>query len=119
MTGYPETAGFKGDANGPGAESAAYYLPQLSTRRRQVLDGLGDGPKTAEQIGGEIGLHWYLVRPRLSELKALGLVAETGQRGASALGGKCTVYRPTTETERSLFAARKAARDEKGPAHDG
>lgn len=116
MSRYPETAGFKGDPSGPGAEAAAYYLPQLNTRRRQVLDGLGEGPKTAEQIGGEIGLHWYLVRPRLSELKALGLVAETGQRGASALGGKCTVYRPTTDAERSRLAALKALTDEKGAA---
>lgn len=116
MTGYPETAGFKGDPNGPGAEAAAYYLPQLNTRRRQVLDGLGAGPKTAEQIGQDVGLHWYLVRPRLSELKALGLVAETGQRGDSALGGKCAVYRPTSDDERTLFAARPGVAADEGAA---
>src|ERR1700756_5307312 len=76
--GYPDEPGFKGDPNGPGADAARRYKAQVGRRQQQVLDGLGAGPKNAEQIGLEIGLHWYLVRPRLSELERKGLVAKTG-----------------------------------------
>lgn len=119
MSGYRDGSepGFKGDPNGPGADGARYYAGQMARRQRQVLDGLGRGPKNAEQIGAEIGLHWYLVRPRLSELEAKGAVVKTGERGRSALGGKSTMYRPATAEEASLFLARKAAADEKGPDH--
>lgn len=103
--GYRErdAPGFKGDLNGPGADGARHYAPQLAKRQRQVLDGLGAGPKNAEQISEEIGLHWYLVRPRLTELERKGLVAKTGGRGRSALGGQSTMYRPTTDAERAAF----------------
>ena len=104
---YPQTPGHKGD-NGVSREAAEHYAPQVSGRRAQVLDGLKAGPATAEQIGERIGLHWYLTRPRLSELKALGLVIETGGRGTGALGGKVSVWRLTTPTERAAFEAGKA-----------
>lgn len=119
---YPEGVGFKGSANGPGADGAAYYERQVKGRRRQVLDGLQGlgGRGTAEQIGARVGLHWYLTRPRLSELKALGLVIETGERGTSALGGQSTLWRVTTNDERSLHAARRSAEAEKtGEADHG
>ena len=120
MSGYHDgtAPGFKGPADGPGADAARRYAAQLGKRQKQVLDGLGVGPKNAEQISAEIGLHWYLVRPRLSELERRGLVIKTGDRGRSALGGQSTLYRPTTEEERSLFAARKAAEAEKGGGRD-
>lgn len=101
---YPETPGWKG--SGPtGREAANAYAPQVRGRRAQVLAGLDVGPATAEQIGERVGLHWYLTRPRLSELKALGLVVETGQTGRGALGGKVAVWRLTTPEERRAFAA--------------
>jgi len=112
---YPEhAAGFKGDPNGPGAGAAAAYRPQLSRRRAQVLRGLEQGPGTAEQIGKRVFLDWFLTRPRLSELKALGLAIETGERGRSAFGGSCSVWRQTTPAEREAFLIAKAAEG----AHD-
>lgn len=111
---YPETPGFKG-SSGTGREAAEYYAGQVNGRRLQVMDGLRSlGVATAEQIAAKIDLHWYLVRPRLSECKALGLVVETGERGKGALGGKVNTWRLLTEEERSLFLARKAVTDEKG-----
>lgn len=104
MNRYPQSPGFKGSPSGPGADAARAYEPQVSGRRRQVLDGLRGLPNargTAEQIGERINLHWYLTRPRLSELKALGLVIETGDRARSALGGKTTVWRETTADEQA------------------
>ena len=104
---YPDTPGFKDQ--GTGREAAIAYAPQAPGRRAQVLAGLNAGPATAEEIGERVGLHWYLTRPRLSELQALGLVAKSGERGRGALGGGVNVWRLTTAEERSLFAARKAA----------
>ena len=108
---YPHTPGFKD--NGTGKEAALAYAPKAGSRRGQVLAGLDRGPATAEQIAKLIDLHWYLTRPRLSELKALGLVIETGDRGAGALGGRVNVWRLTTAEERGIFNARKAVEAEK------
>ncbi|MGA0601774.1 hypothetical protein ACO2Q3_13795 [Caulobacter sp. KR2-114] len=85
------------------------YAPQVGRRRAQVLAGLEAGPATAEEIGERIGLHWYLTRPRLSELLALGLVAKTGAHGRGALGGSVNVWRLTTDAEREAFQAAKDA----------
>jgi len=114
---YPVSLGFKGDPQGPGAEGARYYADQVKGRRRQVLDALGDQPGTAEEIGERCGLHWYLTRPRLSELKAMGLVIETGARGRGALGGSVSVWRQTTGEERAAFAA-MAHNPTAGAAHE-
>lgn len=100
---YPYSPGFKDE--GTRREAALAYAPKAATRRDQVLAGLGAGPATAEEIGERIGLHWYLTRPRLSELKELGLVIKTGERGRGALGGGVNQWRLTTEQERIDFAA--------------
>jgi predicted ArsR family transcriptional regulator len=111
---YPMTPGFKDE--GAGRDAALAYAPQVKGRRSQVLAGLQAGPATAEEIGERVGLHWYLTRPRLSELKALGLVIETGERGRGALGGAVNRWRLTTPEERAIHAARAAIADEKGGA---
>ena len=100
---FPESPGWKGEAE-TGRDGACYYAPQGKGRRAQVLDGLGDGCSTAEEIAERIDLHWYLVRPRLSELKAMGLVTDSGGRGTGALGGKVISWRKTTIAEREAFA---------------
>lgn len=105
---YPATPGFK-DA-GTGRHAAIKYAPQVKGRRAQVLAGLTDlGVASAEQVGAHIGLHWYLTRPRLSELLALGLVAKTGRRGQGALGGGVNLWRLTTDLERAAFEAERRA----------
>ncbi len=111
---YPENPGFKGAPAGTGAQAAPNYIPQVKGRRAQVLKGLEPGAATAEELGERIGLHWYLTRPRLSELKALGLVTETGARGRGALGGEVNVWRLTSPEERAKFTALQAMAGEKG-----
>ena len=123
---YPaDGAGFKGPPGGTGELGAIQTGPRLQGRRKAVLAAVERKHGTAEQIGERISLHWYLVRPRLSELKALGLVVETGERGKGALGGKVNVWRITTAEERGIFNARKAveacvgARDPRPPGGAG
>lgn len=104
---YPNIPGWKGGETG--REAALYYAAQLTGRRSQVMAGLADGPATAEELGERIGLHWYLTRPRLSELKAIGLVTETGERGNGALGGKVNIWRLTTAEEKAVVDATRTA----------
>lgn len=104
--GYPDSLpGFKGNVE-TGREAAVAFAPKLGRRQAEVLADLErHGPSTAEQIGQRIDRHWYLVRPRISELKAMGLVIDSGGRMASALGGKTHQVRLTTADERARFAA--------------
>lgn len=113
---YPRVAGFKGDPGGPGADAARALSPQIRGRRREALEGLRSLPGacgTAEQVAAVVGRHWYVTRPRLSELKALGEIVDTGERGPSAFGGWATIYRVATAQERALFLARLAVENEK------
>lgn len=104
--GYPHSLpGFKG-AIETGRQEAVAFAPKLGRRQAEVLADLErHGSSSAEQIGERIGRHWYLVRPRISELKALGLVIDSGGRVTSALGGKTHQVRLTTPEERARFAA--------------
>lgn len=97
---YPDTPGFKGDIE-TGREAAAAFAHKLSSRQAEVLAALADGPATAEQLGAKLDRHWYLIRPRISELKTKGLVVPTGRRPKSALGGKTHEVRLTTAAERT------------------
>ena len=113
MSRYPHTAGFKGTLE-TGREGAEYVTPKLKTRHAEVLADLAlHGPSTAEQIAARTDRHWYLTRPRISELKAQGLVIETGERRPTEMGGRTHVVRLTTAEERALHYARLAAEREK------
>ena len=108
---YPHHPGSKGDVE-TGREGADYYAPQVGRRQRQVLEALRQGPGSAEEISERIDLHWYLVRPRVSELKALGLAVDDGSRGKGALGGKVHRVRASTPEEHAAFLATQAAEAE-------
>lgn len=99
---YPDTApGFKGSIE-TGREAAFTFARKLGARQAEVMaDLLEHGPSTAEQIADRIGRHWYVVRPRISELKNLGLVIDTGGRVATGMGGKTHQVRLTTAKERA------------------
>ena len=114
---YPDGPGYKDE--GPGREAAVAYSGKARTHRQQVLEALHQGPGTAEEIGERIGLHWYLTRPRLSELHALGQAMKTGERGRGALGGSVNRWRIATSEELALVAARRAAEAEHGEGADG
>lgn len=119
---YPLRAGHKGDPNGPGAEGAEAVTPSLGRRQQEALEALGRLPGqrgTAEDVAALIGRHWFHVRPRLSECKALGRVVIDPERGVTGFGKPCTIYRVATPEELSLFFARKAAESEHGEADHG
>jgi hypothetical protein len=71
------------------------------------------GEASAEQIADRTERHWYLVRPRLSELKAQGKIRDTGKRAATGMGGQTIVWRLSTPEEVALHLAREAVEAEK------
>lgn len=98
---YPNTPGWKG-ASDTGRLAAEAYYDKARGRRRAILGSLlDDGPGTAEEIAERLGWHWYLVRPRLSELSRLGLARDSGERGTGAFGGKTVRWRLATAEEQA------------------
>jgi|SRR5579871_799469 predicted transcriptional regulator len=79
--------------HGGNAQSDAAFerlKPVLSRRRREVLDAItrrGLEGAVAKEIATELGLELHKVSGRCSELKALGLIADSGRRrdGAAVL----------------------------------
>lgn len=87
---YPETAGYKAE----GTSQAAAATVDAKTLQRQVLKTLSDaGPLTADQCAAKMGLSILSVRPRLSELKRLGKIVDTGIRHPNASGRSAAVFR--------------------------
>lgn len=111
---YPITPGHKGTVE-TGREAAMAFAPKLGRRQAEALAALENlGVASAEEVAEATKRHWYLTRPRLSELAAQGLVTDSGQRGYGALGGKVIRWRPTTSEERAIHAAQRAAEREHG-----
>lgn len=102
--GYPDTPGHKGDLD-TGRLAAKAFAPKARPIRVRALEVIERRPATAEQVGVEIGEHFMIVRARCSELRALGLIDDSGRRGEGALGGRVVVWRATTPLERAVFAA--------------
>lgn len=103
---YPDTTpGFKGSIE-TGREGAFGFARKLPARQAEVMADLAEhGPSTAEQIAARTGRHWFHTRPRISELKNLGLVVDTGGRVETGMGGKTHQVRLTTAKERADWLA--------------
>lgn len=90
---YPNTPGSKGtDTSAAAAESMVSSAAILRTRALAVLR---QKPATADEVAYAMGESILSIRPRLSELKRLGLVEDTGvrrlnitQRSAAVLRAK-------------------------------
>jgi predicted ArsR family transcriptional regulator len=105
---YPASPGFKGDLD-TGRAAAKAFAPKAKPLRVRTLEAIERGPATAEQVAEAIGAHWMVVRARCSELRAQGLIEDSGRRGEGALGGKVVVWRATTPLERAAFAPGREA----------
>jgi hypothetical protein len=92
-TRYPAMAGAK-VSSGPSAEAAEKIAWSTSRLRSLVLGELGRWPagRTADEIAHGLCRSPLSIRPRLSELKALGKVMSTGQRRLNESGMSATVW---------------------------
>ncbi len=107
---YPDAPGSK-DRSGSTTSrvAAAAFAPKAKPIRLRTLEVIETRPSTPEEVADQIDVHFMIVRARVSELRAQGLVTPTGEKGRGALGGRVLRWRSTSPEERALFAARKAA----------
>lgn len=91
---YPYSPGFKEYSTS--RDAAAKIAPTLSHRQREVLEALSRwGSMTPDEVADHLSRTVLAVRPRLSELKQLGLIEKTGERRANQSGLMAAVYRLT------------------------
>lgn len=88
---YPHAPGFK--RQGTSAEAAKAVKSRAATLRDEVLQVLARAALTADEVAERLGESVLSVRPRLSELSARGLIAETGARRQNASGKMASVWR--------------------------
>ena len=78
-TRYPQVPGWKGTDTSLAA--ARFIAVNLSARQTEVYVSLRDvGPATMHDLARRLGRSTYATAPRISELRDMGLVDDSGQR---------------------------------------
>lgn len=95
MTGYPNVPGHRGVDTSIAA--AAAFAPKLQTRQAAVegaVERTGPHGATSDEVAEELGEDWnvHMVRCRMSELKNLKKVVDSGKRRKSKCGILAKVY---------------------------
>ena len=100
---YPDSPGFK--AAGTSREAAVKTAGRAATLRERVLPFLARGPATADECAAAIGETELSVRPRFSELRKMGRVADSGSRRRNSSGHRASVWKLVQVAEQQeLFA---------------
>lgn len=66
---------------------------QLTDLRRLVLDAIKTCDRTADEVAEALGLSVLAIRPRVTELRKLGLIAATEKRRRNISGQTAVVWR--------------------------
>lgn len=69
------------------------------TLRADVLKTLTSGAKTADEIADILRQSVLAIRPRVTELKQMGFIVDTGQRRANRSRRRAAVVRLSSQTE--------------------
>lgn len=100
---YPIGPGVKTDNPETSREAANAIDGQVAALREQVLLFLAFGAATADECASGIGQTILSVRPRLSELRAMGRIEPTGLRRRNASGRSATVWQMVTKQTQQEF----------------
>lgn len=90
---YPDAPGFKGSAE-TGREAAEAIAPKLGRLQRLVRElvevraGQGITPEEAADVTGQDRVS---LQPRFSELRAKGVIADSGRRRRNPSSGKAAI----------------------------
>lgn len=84
--GYPDQPGYQ--RTDTSRQAAREVAPQATSIRMLCLETLKRGPATADEVADALGLSILTVRPRITELKVMGRVEDTGQRRINEISGK-------------------------------
>ena len=87
----PQSPGYKGTDTSKAA--AEEVKPTKAILQEACLICLLTGPQTADEIADFLELSVLSVRPRISELKLLGLIEDTGTRRKNISGKSAAVMR--------------------------
>lgn len=90
---YPQIAGAKGDAET--SRDAAEKIERnqrAPSLRAKCLELLTAEALTADECAAKLSENPLSIRPRLSQLKAEGLIEDTGKRRASSMGEPSVVW---------------------------
>jgi hypothetical protein len=90
-THYPVAAGFKArETSSAAAEAQSKRAPYL---RQMCLDKIRACECTADECADALGIDKLSIRPRFSELAALGKIFDTGHRRRNSSGKTAIVWR--------------------------
>lgn len=82
---YPQRAGFK--SFGTSKDAAQAVTPKIKVAHQLILDALHrHGPMTPDEIAQKIDRSILFTRPRLSEMRKLGLLHPTGEKRKNESG---------------------------------
>jgi predicted ArsR family transcriptional regulator len=97
---YPDAPGFK--VAGPSEQAAEAMGSTANKKRAAVLAQFATYPAgaTADEIAKDLNLSVLSIRPRVSELKRMGKIKETGGRRKNESGMTATVWRIASEALR-------------------
>jgi hypothetical protein len=87
---YPKAAGFKRTQTS--AQAAEDITPKAPAIREMVLAVLHLRDMTADEMAYHLSMDKLSVRPRFSELRAMGKIRDTGERRANGSGKKAIVW---------------------------
>jgi predicted ArsR family transcriptional regulator len=87
---YPDEPGCK--VMGPSEAAALSMTPLAKTLQSECLAVLRGAPMTADEVAERLGATPFAIRPRLTELRRLGLVHDSGLRRANASRRGATVW---------------------------
>jgi predicted HTH transcriptional regulator len=88
---YPNSAGWRRTRTS--RQAAAAIQPRVATLRERVLALLKDASLTADECAAKLDKSILSIRPRLSELLALGKIEDTGRTRKNDSGVQATVWR--------------------------
>ena len=91
-TTYPDQPGFKNTTEETSARSAILVSSKAGILRERVMEVVAKADSTADECAEAIGESVLSVRPRLSELRALGKIGPTNKRRKNDSGHSAVVW---------------------------
>jgi DNA-binding Lrp family transcriptional regulator len=88
---YPSEAGSKGSAETSGDAAASIDCGRLQRMTLRAIREAKRAGRTSEEAAQRLDLPRVTVQPRTSELKAMGLIRDSGMRRTNASSGKRAV----------------------------
>lgn len=93
MKSYPTTPGYKATATETSRTAAAAVRPTVEMQRQDCMEHLNQCDLTADEVAQRLGRSVLSIRPRISELNAMGRVTATDARRRNGSGKSAVVWR--------------------------